>query len=80
MITSVEVIKHALVPRHEILSEKDKKEVLERFEVTENQLPRILISDPVVQMIGAKTGDVIRITRKSPTAGEAPYYRIVVEK
>lgn len=80
MIASVEIIKHELVPKHEILSAKEKEAVLIRFNVTENHLPKILISDPVMEMIGAKLRNVIRITRKSPTAGEAVYYRIVVEK
>ncbi len=36
-------------------------------------------SDPVVKIIKAKPGQVLRITRKSPTAGESVYYRIVAE-
>jgi DNA-directed RNA polymerase subunit H len=80
VIASVEIIKHELVPKHEILSAEEKEEVLKTFGATEKQLPKILISDPVIEMIGAKAGNVIRITRKSPTAGEAVYYRVVVEK
>jgi len=80
VIESVEIIKHELVPKHEILSDDEKDDVLSMFKVTDKQLPKILISDPVVEMIGAKPGNVLRITRKSPTAGEAVYYRIVVEK
>jgi DNA-directed RNA polymerase subunit H (RpoH/RPB5) len=80
VIESVEIIKHELVPKHEILSDDGKNDVLSMFKVTDKQLPKILISDPVVEMIGAKPGNVLRITRKSPTAGEAVYYRIVVEK
>jgi len=80
VIASVEIIKHELVPKHEILSAKEKEAVLTRFNATENHLPKISISDPVIEMIGAKLGNVIRVTRKSPTAGEAVYYRIVVEK
>ena len=80
MIESIETIKHELVPKHEILSDDEKNVVLSMFKVTDKQLPKILISDPVVEMIGAKPGNVLRITRKSPTAGEAVYYRIVVEK
>ncbi len=67
------------MPKHEILTEKGKKEVLEKFEVTENQLPKITASDPVIKLIGANPGNVVKITRKSKTAGEAVYYRLVVK-
>jgi DNA-directed RNA polymerase subunit H (RpoH/RPB5) len=67
------------VPKHEILTEKERKEVLERFEVTERQLPKITVSDPVIKLIGASPGNVVKITRKSKTAREAVYYRLVVK-
>jgi DNA-directed RNA polymerase subunit H len=75
-----DILKHQLVPKHEILPAKEKKEILEKMNATEKQLPKILDSDPVVGKIGAKPGDIIKITRKSQTAGEAVYYRIVTEK
>ncbi len=75
----VDIIQHDLVPNHEILSDKEKKDVFEKFEINENQLPRISVSDPVIELIGAKPGDVIKITRKSKTAGKAVYYRLVVK-
>ena len=75
----VEIIKHELVPKHEILTDKEKKDLLEKFEVTENQLPKIHASDPVIEMIEANPGHVVKITRKSATAGEAVYYRLVVK-
>ncbi|MEM7816103.1 MAG: DNA-directed RNA polymerase subunit H [Candidatus Aenigmatarchaeota archaeon] len=76
----IDILKHRLVPKHEILSQKEKKELLEKMKVSEKQLPKILDSDPVVKKIGAKPGDLIKITRKSQTAGESVYYRIVAEK
>jgi len=79
-IDEIEIVKHQLVPKHEILSDEEKRAILQKFEATENNLPKITVSDPVVQMIEAKPGNVIKITRKSPTAGEAFYYRLVVEK
>ncbi len=71
-------IVHVLVPEHRILSEEEKKELLEKYKIDIKQLPMILSSDPMVKQIGAKVGDVIEIKRKSPTAGEALYYRLVV--
>lgn len=63
-----------------VLSEEEKKNLLEKLKIHEKQLPKILDSDPVVKKIKAKPGDVIKIIRKSPTAEESIYYRIVVSK
>lgn len=74
------LLRHRFVPKHIILSEEEKKEVIRRFAGGDPyKLPYILITDPVVKAIGAKPGDVIKIIRKSPTAGEAIYYRLVVK-
>lgn len=72
------ILEHQLVPKHDILSTEEKRAVLETFHVSEHQLPRILDSDPVVKKLCAQPGDVLKITRKSQTAGESIYYRIVV--
>jgi DNA-directed RNA polymerase subunit H len=48
--------------------------------IRERDLPRILDSDPVAKIIRARPGQVLRITRKSPTAGETIYYRMVSEE
>lgn len=71
---------HKLVPRHEILSKKEREELLNKFGINEEQLPKIFRSDPVSKKMNVKVGDTIRITRNSITAGESVYYRIVVEK
>jgi len=73
------LLNHRLVPKHIILSEEEKREVIKKYAGGDPyKLPYILASDPVVKAIGAKPGDVIKIIRKSPTAGEAVYYRLVV--
>jgi len=41
-------------------------------------LPKISSEDPAVQLLGAKIGDVLKIKRDSPTAGEFLVYRTVV--
>lgn len=73
------VTDHVLVPKHEILSEEDKKEVLSEYNATEDQFPFLFSIDPVAREIGAKPGDMVKITRVSDTAGETTYYRFVVE-
>ncbi|MCD6422455.1 DNA-directed RNA polymerase subunit H [bacterium] len=72
------IFENELVPKHEILSEEEKQKLLERLNITDKQLPKILEKDPAVQALGAKKGDVIKITRRSPTAGIYYYYRLVI--
>jgi len=73
-----DIFAHELVPKHEVLSKEDAEEVLKRYHVKPYRLPHIKTSDPAVKAIGGKPGDIIRITRKSPTAGSSFYYRYVV--
>ncbi|MEM2226028.1 MAG: DNA-directed RNA polymerase subunit H [Candidatus Bathyarchaeia archaeon] len=74
-----DILKHVLVPTHILLSEEEKRKVLEEYRIKPYQLPYIRASDPVAKAIGAKKGDVIKIIRKSPTAGESVAYRYVVD-
>lgn len=69
-----------MVPEHVILGDSEKKELLERLRISSSNLPKIIINDPVAKVIGAKEGDVLRIERKSATAGTATYYRVVSKK
>ena len=77
MDKETDILKHELVPQHAILSEEEKKELLEKLKITQGQLPKILTTDSVVKAIGAKEGDVVKIMRKSITAGKHTYYRLV---
>ncbi|UCG95003.1 MAG: DNA-directed RNA polymerase subunit H [archaeon] len=72
-----EITDHFLVPKHEIMGKKEKEKLLKDYNITEKQLPKILISDPIIKLIDAKIGDVIKITRKSQVAAKSVYYRIV---
>ncbi|MBS3107399.1 DNA-directed RNA polymerase subunit H [Candidatus Woesearchaeota archaeon] len=77
---TVDLTAHTLVPKHEIVSKEEINKILERYNITIYQLPRILAEDPVVKVINAKTGDIIKVTRKSPTIGESHYYRLVSDE
>ncbi len=70
---------HVYVPKHEIISKNEANEVLEKFNCKPSELPLIFVTDPAIVGLGVKPGDVIKITRKSSTAGQSLYYRYVVE-
>ncbi|MCC9260822.1 DNA-directed RNA polymerase subunit H [Methanobrevibacter woesei] len=73
----IDILEHMLVPKHEIMSDSEIEDELSDADFVKENLPKIKIEDPVVKHIDAKVGDVLRITRDSPTAGEFITYRIV---
>ena len=70
---------HIYVPKHEIMSKSEAEEVLKKFNCQPTELPLIFVNDPAIVGLGVKPGDMIKITRKSNTAGESLYYRYVVD-
>lgn len=71
---------HALVPKHEICTSKEKRRVLDKYGKKPSQLPSINISDPMVKCLGASKGNLIRIHRPSETIPDAfdIHYSLVV--
>lgn len=58
--------------------------VLKKLNVTKDKLPRISINDPAIKALEEihgklDPGRIIKIIRKSPTAGYYEYYRVVVK-
>lgn len=74
----VNKLKHTLVPKHEIISEEEKKELLKIYKIKDAHLPKIYSTDQIVRYFGAKRGQVFKITRNTETSGETIYYRIVI--
>jgi len=70
--------KHILMPVHTKLSESDKKKLLEQYNITTKELPKIRKDDAAIADFNVKEGDVIKIVRKSNTSGESEFYRVVV--
>lgn len=68
---------HILVPTHTALSVKEKEELLEKYNCTVQELPKILVSDAALAGLKVKPGDVVKIERKSVSAGKANFYRRV---
>ena len=71
------ILNHGFVPNHEVI--RDKVEINKIYEdnnCDENKLPIILKNDPIAKLKLCVPGDIMKITRKSKTAGEYVYYRI----
>lgn len=76
---SYNIFAHQFAPKHELLPRKEAEELMREFHIRPHQLPYIRTSDPAAEVLGAKMGDILRITRKSATAGSVVVYRYVVE-
>lgn len=72
-------IKHILVPKHSKISEKQKEELLKKYNISMKELPKIYKNDPAIKHLDTKPGDVIMIVRESATRGEAVFYRGVID-
>lgn len=77
--SSFDLFGHNLVPKHVVADEEEVQLVLDHYGIARSQLPRIYRADAAVKVLGAKTGQVIRIQRDSDTAGRSYYYRLVVD-
>ena len=70
-------INHILQPKHTILKQKEADKILEEFNISHGQLPKIKIADPSLPE-GANVGDLIKIERKDEEGKITPYYRVVI--
>jgi DNA-directed RNA polymerase subunit H len=77
-MTAIDLKKHVLVPKHSKLSEKEKGELFKDYKINGEELPIILKTDPAIEGLDLKPGDVIKIIRKSPTAKTSVFYRVVM--
>jgi len=74
----VEPADHELVPTHTVLSEEEVEDVLDEYDITRTDLPKIDHKDAALPE-GAVEEDVVRITRDSRTTETATVYRLVTE-
>ncbi len=74
------IFSHVLVPKHEILTKEEAAKILHELNAKPEDLPLIKASDPIVKALGAKPGDILKIYRRSPTAGITIAYRYVTSR
>ena len=77
------VLEHELVPEHYLVSAEEEEEILKSIGIKKENLPKIRKSDPVLRILERKyghipVGSIIKIIRKSPTAGRIVTYRVVI--
>ena len=101
--TRFNVLNHELTPHHELVATDDEEAALAPWELLTSDgnggtrlrrelLPKILITDPAVQVIkemneaedeelraGWLNNRIVRVIRRSPSAGTHVAYRLVVE-
>lgn len=71
---------HILVPDHKALRDEDGiTKILNMYGLkSRHQLPLITRTDPMARYLGLRPGQLVRITRYSPGAGEYVLYRCCV--
>ena len=74
----IDVLLHELVPKHVLLTKQEAQALLDKYQITELDLPQMFEKDPVAIAIGAKEGDIVKIVRDShTTVSKVNYYRYV---
>lgn len=73
------VLKHQYVPPCSILNDEQVLEFKQKFNIQNSkQLPEISRFDPQALAICLRPGDIIKLMRRSETAGTFNYYRVCV--
>lgn len=69
---------HVLVPKHELLPSSEHATFLKENKIkAKTNLPIIKFHEDIIaRLMGLQPGDIVKITRPSPTAGEYSVYRL----
>tara|TARA_Y100001980_G_C14550350_1_gene332833 strand:- start:2559 stop:3176 length:618 start_codon:yes stop_codon:yes gene_type:complete len=69
-------LKHYLVPKHRPLNEEEKKQIIEKYNIENDNIPNISRFDAVAKLLGLRPGQYCEIERPSKTSITSLYYRI----
>ena len=68
---------HKLQSKHSKLKKEEVEKLLEKYNISISQLPKISKKDPSIILENYETGDVIKIERKNED-GIEEYLRVVI--
>jgi DNA-directed RNA polymerase subunit H len=75
------ILTHNYNPKFELLSADEIPKLFEELKISSGlELPKMNVNDPVSKLFKAKGNDIFKITRKSYTAGESVFYRVVIDE
>ncbi|KAM3293139.1 hypothetical protein ACQJBY_036607 [Aegilops geniculata] len=73
----VNITKHVLKPKHEVLTAEEKAKLLKEYNVVDSQLPRMLETDAVARYYGLGKGTVVKFTYDSELTVDHVTYRCI---
>lgn len=70
---------HRIVPLQRICTLSEKKDLYAKYNLTGEKIPKMGLTDPMVNVLGAQKGDLIKVLRISESNPEQKMisYRIV---
>ena len=74
------ITKHELVPKHEVINDSTEiNDLVSKFNLKNKlQFPLILKTDPMAKYLNVQSGELVKITRISPSSGEIIIYRCCI--
>ncbi|XP_050227854.1 DNA-directed RNA polymerase V subunit 5A [Mercurialis annua] len=73
----INITKHVLKPKHQVLTDEEKKKILKDYCIEEKQLPRILRRDAIARYYGLEKGQVVKVTYSGDITESHVTYRCV---
>ncbi|XP_027352526.1 DNA-directed RNA polymerase V subunit 5A [Abrus precatorius] len=73
----VNITKHVLKPKHQVLTDRQKQNLLKKYNIEEKQLPRMLQTDAIARYYGLERGQVIKVTYSGEITQMHVTYRCV---
>ncbi|RDX83906.1 DNA-directed RNA polymerase V subunit 5A [Mucuna pruriens] len=73
----VNITKHVLKPKHQVLTDRQKKNLLKKYNIEEKQLPRMLQTDAIARYYGLERGQVVKVSYSGEITQMHVTYRCV---